>query len=283
MASDTNRISYMVLAAVMERSSRNNHQVKALANAAKQIRILPIVEEEPPVNTVDYAYYCTRKEKSVKRGFFCGKLGRLVASSSQPKPIRLSTPSCRPRDTVSTVATLRLRFDPVGNEQPPRLGSMISKLKASSFYSATPWEEFPCQSGNIPFSQVGQALFNESIPLSTMCVASVHWQKHCILSDADSRDLSNTTLSEYSSGLPVSFSEGTYYTASVVVPITLPETKAFVPTFHSCLVSRIYSLDLSLTYSTPGANFLAPTIHLRLPVQITTQPKYDSLEPFIEG
>ncbi|KAJ5125219.1 Carboxypeptidase [Penicillium atrosanguineum] len=286
MAPDMSQISYIIRAAVNKRSTADHRQIKALANVAKKVRIIPVVEEEAPINTVDHTYYCTRKEKSVKRGFLRGKLGRLVAASAQPKPIRLSPPSCDARDTVSTVATVQLRFDPVGNEQPPRLGSMVSKLKVSTFYSATPWEDFPCQAGTTPFSQIGQALFTETVPLSTMCVASAQWQKHSILSDADRRDSLNSTsstASEQSVSPSSEFLGDTYYTASVVIPITLPKTKTFVPTFHSCLMSRTYSLDLSLTYHTPGTNVLTPTIYLRLPIQITTQPKYDTLKSAIEG
>ena len=38
-----------------------------------------------------------------------------------------------------------------------------------------------------------------------------------------------------------------YYLARIVVPIELPEDGIFVPTFHSCLVSRFYSLKVSLS------------------------------------
>jgi hypothetical protein len=83
-----------------------------------------------------------------------------------------------------------------------------------------------------------------------------------------------STTSDDSTGPSTSLSGDTYYTASVVIPISLPKNKTFVPTFHSCLISRTYSLDLSLTYHTPGANVLTPTVSLRLPIQVITQPKY---------
>jgi hypothetical protein len=67
--------------------------------------------------------------------------------------------------------------------------------------------------------------------------------------------------------------EGVYYTASVVVPIILPKKKAFVPTFQSCLIARIYSLDLSLSFHPVGKTVLTPTLSLRVPIQITSQPK----------
>lgn len=274
MAPHMSQISYIIRAAVLKRSSTDHRQVKALANIAKKVRIIPSIEEEPPINITDHSYYCTRKEKSVKRGFLRGKLGRLVVSSSQPSAIKLLAPSCQPRDTVSTVATVQLRFDPVGDEQPPRLGSFSSKIRSSTFYSASPWEDYPSQSDTLPFSQGGQGLFTESVPLSTMCVASAKWKKHSIDSDSERRDSLTSTSSTDSVEPSSSFTGTTYYTTSLIVPITLPKSKTFVPTFHSCLMSRTYSLDLSLSYHTPGANVLTPSISLRLPLQITTQPGY---------
>jgi hypothetical protein len=156
---------------------------------------------------------------------------------------------------------------------------MTSKIKASTFYSAGPWDDFPMQSGSTPISQVGQGLFTESVPISNMCVASAKWIKHSASTECERRDSVQSMTSDDSTGPSTSFSGDTYYTASVVIPISLPNNKTFVPTFHTCLISRTYSLDLSLTYHTPGTNVLTPTISLRLPVQVITQPKYaDSLK-----
>ncbi|KAJ5087324.1 hypothetical protein N7456_010940 [Penicillium angulare] len=277
MAPDMSQISYLIRVAILKRSSTSHH-LKSLANVGKKVRIIPTVSEDPPINTSNHTYYCPRKEKTVKRGLLRGKQGHLVASASQPQPIRLHATTCEPQDTVSTVAKVQLRFDPVGNEQPPRLGSMSSKIKASTFYSSNPWEDFPSQSSSIPLSHVGQGLFNESVNLSNMCVASAQWEKHTSTNTNSSvierRDSLISSCSDDSTGPSSSFTGDTYYTASLVIPVTLPNSKTFVPTFHSCLMSRTYSLDLSLSYHTPGTNILTPTITLRLPVQIITEPKY---------
>ncbi|KAJ5862816.1 hypothetical protein N7455_006884 [Penicillium solitum] len=240
-----------------------------LATHAKKVRIIPTVEEEPPINVLDHPYYCTSKATSGRHGPLRTKLGRLLASSSQPKPIRLLPPSY-PGDTVSTVTTLRLRFDPVGNEQPPRLGSMTSKLKASTFYGVTPWADFPCQYGTVLSGEGGQAVFTECIPLLTMCVSSAQWEKHSASSGSDRRDSIHRVTSEDSDDPSASSFKDNYYTTSIIIPITIPNSKIFVPTFHSCLVSRTYSLDLSLTYHTAGMKILKPTISLCVPIQITT-------------
>ncbi|KAJ6014842.1 hypothetical protein N7540_009433 [Penicillium herquei] len=271
MAPNMSKNAYTIRVGVMKKSSSDPHTVKALAHVAKKIRIIPTMEEEAPIDTAGHTYYRTRHEKTVKRGFLRGKQGQMVAEAAQPKPIRLLPLTSLPCDAVSTVAKVHLRFEPVGDEQPPRLGSMTSKLKTSTFYGCNPWEDFPSQSNGVPFSQVGQGLFNESSTLSTMCVAAAQWEKQSV-SDAERRDSVNSTVSNISSP-SAAFSGDTYYTTSLLVPVSLPKSKVFVPTFHSCLMSRVYSLDLNLTYHTPGANVLTPSINLRLPVQIITTPK----------
>jgi hypothetical protein len=271
MAPEMSQIAYIIRASVHQKQLAG-HGVKSIAAIAKKVRIIPFVEEEPPVDITGNSSLCMRKEKSVKRGTLRSTLGRLVASTSQPKPIQLLPPTCEPSDTVSTVATVNLRFDPVKNEQPPPLGSMTSKLRASTFYSASPWDDFPCSTG-VPFAQVGRGLYTENVPLSTMCVASAQWTKQSASNDTR-RDSTSSTSSDSSTGPSSAFIGDTYYTASIVIPVTLPKSKAFVPTFHSCLMSRTYSLDLALTYHTPAANIMTPTISLRVPIQFASQTKY---------
>ena len=56
-----------------------------------------------------------------------------------------------------------------------------------------------------------------------------------------------------------------------MVPISLPSSKAWVPTFHSCIVSRIYTLDLSLSVHKPGTGAPTSTVSLKVPVQIAVE------------
>ena len=75
------------------------------------------------------------------------------------------------------------------------------------------------------------------------------------------------------------YNGGAYYVARILVPIELPANKAFVPTFHSCLISRTYSLGLSLsTNSAFGGN-----LDLKLPIQVAASPslRNDSPRPSI--
>ncbi|KAB8213202.1 hypothetical protein BDV33DRAFT_210433 [Aspergillus novoparasiticus] len=238
LAPDMCRISYLIRVSVQRKPE--NAPSKALASVEKKVRIIPAVDEEPPLNIMDDDSYCIWKEKDVKRGFMRGELGRLVVASSQPKPVQLCPPNSEATDSVSTAATVHLRFDPVGNEEPPRLGTVWSKLRESSLFSAEPWGDYPSPR-NVPWAQIGQGCSSESL-----------------------------------TGPLTSFTGETYYTASIVVPITLPKTKAFVPTFHSCLISRIYCLELSLSYHTPNANILTPTATVKIPIQLTIRSRSDA-------
>ncbi|KAF7714567.1 Uncharacterized protein PECH_006117 [Penicillium ucsense] len=272
MAPSMCQVSYTVRAAVLKKPVGDQGELKTLANTAKKVRIIPAIAEEPPINVADHTVYITQKEKLVKRGFLRGKLGRLVASASQPSPIRLLPLGRAADNTVTTVARIHLRFDPVGGEQPPKLGSLSSKIRVSTHFGAGPWEDFPTQKTSTHQGQVGQGLYIDAVPISNMCVASAQWKKHTTQLEPERRSSMLSMISDDSQESTTADAKATYFTTSLVIPISLPKNKAFVPTFHSCLISRIYALDLSLTYHTPGANVLTPTISLRLPIQVITQP-----------
>ncbi|OJJ49100.1 hypothetical protein ASPZODRAFT_1396799 [Penicilliopsis zonata CBS 506.65] len=296
------QVAYMIRAVVTkdENSNNNNNnnnnnnggQVssKLLASVEKPIRIIPTIEEEPPLTVADHPRdYCTRKEKVVKRGLLRRALGRIVVAAAQPAPLQLH--ACEGTVMESGgVATVQVRFDPVGDEQPPPLGKLWSKLKVMTFYSGTPWASYPSASSALVCAQYGKGMYQETIPLSSLCVASAQWTKHGNLvggTPRTSRQGSLCSESSFQSSTPSSFSSSssasttesltgpsalnssTYYTTSLVVPLSLPDSKAFIPTFHSCIISRTYTLDLSLSFHPPNTSFLSPCVSLRVPLQIT--------------
>lgn len=274
MAPDMSQIGYKVVVTINRRLDTNSRAIKTIVSHAKKVRIIPTTEEAPPIDTEGHSNYCLRKEKTVKRGFLRGVQGKLIASASQPKVIRLAAPNCETKDHVSTVAKIQLRFEPVGDEKPPRLGSITSRIKANTFYNANPWTDFPMQSAaHTGYSTIGEALFSESVPLSNMCVSSAQWERHPSSSSEERRESVSTICSDVSAGPSDSFTGGVFYTASLVVPVTLPNNRKFIPTFHSCLMSRVYSIELGLSWHTPSTNVLTPSLTLRLPVQMMTESK----------
>ena len=290
-----------------------------------RIRIVPAREEEPPMQ-IDPAssIYALRKEKNVRKGIFKigKKLGRLSAQVAQPKSLRLPAPNSQSSASITTMASVTLRFDPASEtEQPPQMANLAARLKVVTFYGASSFRMLPDLSTCDTWSHL-HGSYPEHVPLSCRNIGSVLWTKHdpenrkiSVTSNASSmaddlsrRESSLSTDSSTSSSSDASIPEASsaydsslpYYTAKVLVPVSLPhqigstEEEAqspttrsslsrgskkivFVPSFHSCVISRTYTLDLNLSFNPVKAqnnttNALSTSsITLRTPIQISQE------------
>ena len=280
MAPEMSRIQYMIRARMIK-ARATGIKSSEVADKAIKVRIVPAKEEDPPLNIdEDNKDYELRREKDVKKGLFKGKLGRITAEAPQPAGFRLPALQNRTSCPISTMTTVKLRFDPVDDKvQPPALGSIVSKLRAQTFFGSVPFRNLPSKS-TINTWDTQRGHYVQPVELSSRCISSVEWQKH------DRRESSATSLSrrqsdfsDLSTGSTNNIPEpssayrpGTpFYTARVLVPMSLPKTRSFAPTFHSCSISRTYTLDLNISYHTPGATVSTPSIQLRLPIQISAE------------
>jgi hypothetical protein len=147
-----------------------------------------------------------------------------------------------------------------------------------TFFSTTPWDDFPSKSPGLTWNQ-NRGFYTKTVPLSSMCVASARWEKHSMAEGKIRRvSLQSASSADTVMGSSASYAGSVFYTASIIVPITLPPGKAFVPTFHSCLVSRVYVLELCVSYHTPNANALASSVTLKIPLQVTSAYREGSIE-----
>lgn len=145
LAPDMSKISYCIRARLAKRSPEGRHI--DLVDKSRAVRVIPAREEQPPINVEkDNNDFTMRKEKSTRKGLFNigKKTGRLTAETAQPNSFRLPPPNKQTREPVSTVATINLRFDPQNaDDQPPELGSIVSKLRAHTFFGAAPFKMMP--------------------------------------------------------------------------------------------------------------------------------------------
>lgn len=278
MAPDMGTISYAIKARVIHGKGKSGKQL-VVAESSKRLRIVPAVDEQRPVPVFGGLRddYRLRQEKEIKKGIFKGKLGCFTMESSQPKSLRLpplhSDTSC----PVTTMATVNVRFDPADESvQPPTLSSLSTKLKVATFFSTLPMTSIPSKTTDFHYNSTKGVLV-ETIPLSSLCVASAQWELHSpntpIRRDSAFSTVSKPTIPEPSS----SYGGRTFYTAQILVPITLPKgNKVFVPSFHSCLISRLYALDFHLAIKAPSATMTAPTMHIKVPIQISMAAKPDA-------
>ena len=304
MAPQMSRICYTIHARLMRASDRDGQDV-LVAEGRRSIRIVPATEEDPPLQ-VEEAYgdgpYVLRRHKDLRKGLFKGRLGSLAIQAQQPRSLQLP-PSPRGGDGVmmasfpaSIMATVMVRFDPADESAliQPRLGQLVTRLRAQTLFSTIPARDF--RGLDDEGYRSDRSSYSEAVLLSSRCVRSVRWERHASNHDAvvlaDTADSNRNNKHVIIPAPTPSYRGGTFYTAKIVVPITLPKGKAFVPTFHSCLVSRVYTLEFSLAASTPGnggggralhaLSGTSATLSLRVPIQITSigsyplgQPTYD--------
>ncbi|KLJ11703.1 hypothetical protein EMPG_13125 [Blastomyces silverae] len=275
------QIQYAIRAQIFK-ASPVDASLKVLVDTRQKVRVIPAVDQAPPLSVPDDSEeYRIRKEKDVKKGALRGKIGRIVMAAAQPKaiPVPASTATQPAEGTPSTMVTLHLRFDPTNeNQQPPRLSRVWTRLKVNTFFSAEPWADIPAKSTSLTWA-LNRGFYTDTVSLASRCVASATWKKHTgnspcpsAASSVHRRDSFQSTSSvESLVGPSAEYAGETYYTACILVPISLPSTRAYIPTFHSCLSSRTYALEISLSYHTPSASLTVPTLALRVPVQISTR------------
>lgn len=272
LAPDMARVAYCVKVQVVRNRERDGHDV-VLVEGSKKLRVVPAVQEAPPVSLGEgFEDYIVSKTKSLKKGMFSGKLGHITVSAAQPSALVLSAPTEGITTSPTTMATVKLRFDPHdATSQPPRLGGLNTKIKSTTFYSARPSSMLPSHFNMVSHYESTRGVYDTTVSLSSRCVESVAWKRHEPRQISERRNSdSSTSSSDFSDSAlaPEQKPGNPFYTASILVPITLPTNKTWIPSFHSCIVSRVYAIDLSLSIHTPGAGVPSTSVVLHLPVQI---------------
>ena len=280
MAPEMSKIIYSIRVKVTKVNQAG--RIVGDADKAVRLRIMPVREELPPVDiSEDNKDYEIRTEKDVKKGLFkVGKIGRLTAETMQPKSLRLPPPSPKSQAPVTTMTTVNLRFDPHDpGDVPPALGSIISKLRVQTFFGASPFKNIPSKA-NMNIWDIQKSYYTETVELSSRCISTVSWGRHdSTESSNDSTRRPSVFSTSSTNSIPeasAAYTGGRFWTASVLVPISLPSNKAFPPSFHSCIVSRVYVLEFNISFSTPGSKVSTSSIMLRVPIQISCEGNPDA-------
>jgi hypothetical protein len=272
LAPEMSKVQYAIKVRVVRNRESDNKEI-VLVEGLRKLHIVPAVAEAPPmsIGATDYEYRLS-KTKSLKKGMFSGKFGKITVSAVQTSALVLPAPSSKSSVAPTTMATVNLRFDPHKIlSQPPRLGGLTTKIKSSTFFAARPASAFPNHRNTLSQFETFRSVYDHSISLSSRCVESVAWTKHTPAPAYTRRNSAySTSSSDCSDNVYASEPKdnAVYYSATILVPITLPSSKTWIPTFHNCITSRVYTIDLNLTIHTPGTGVPASSVSLHLPVQI---------------
>lgn len=328
LAPEMAKVTYSIKARVKKASPSTGRELDEEEKVVK-VRIAPAREEEPPSSIrQDNTSYILRKEKNVRGGVFKigKKLGRLTAEVKQPRSLRIPHIVKKCMSPVTTMTTIRLRFDPAtAQEQPPQLASLATRLKVYTFYGATSYKTLPELSKFDSWSTL-HGMYPETVELTSRNMGNVSWTRHessdieqsnvRTESDASRRPSTHSagSTASYSSREDIPDASSTYnstfpfYTSKVLVPVTLPSNSdgrsapsrssvpslsstgssrklIFVPTFHTCIISRIYALELGLSFvpvnaqGNSSATLTTSSVTLRTPIQISRESGAPSFSP----
>lgn len=200
-----------------------------------KVRVKPALEEQPPLNLDKFGdEFCLHREKLVRDGSSKTPQGTLAVTLEQPKPFWL--PLRDPYSTVSRAIRLFLRYTPTDSNDTtlPKLKSLRGQLTGTTLFTTSFHDDIPTKKKDL----LGRPLnFEDTIfPSFTLNIPTPQWSQD----------------------------ESGCYTTTLLVPLWLPPEN-FIITFHSCLMSRMYTIHFRLAVSNTA------TFSLKAPVDIIAQ------------
>lgn len=292
-------VEYCIKARVWRWPDTQGPAVKIM-EAIKLIQFLPAFSEDAPLSiTKKDMLYRMSTSKTIRKNLITAKIGKLTAAGQQPRAVIMQPDG---RVGVSTTAQIDLKFEPVSADvQPPKITGISSKITAHTYYSSGSISNLT----NIGDFNAGlisdrRGVYTKSISLQTGPLGTgVTWFTHEAGRDSGySSDTSpeSTASEEDAPGAEVQKrhrrksktitnivrpskpqspprqapASQIYHTTTLQLPVNLPTArKHIIPTFHSCIASRVYTLHVSLTVASGPTT--SSTISLDLPIQIAVE------------
>ncbi|KAJ5355646.1 hypothetical protein N7517_010255 [Penicillium concentricum] len=242
MSPEMVEVVYSINLALWQRDGKAGRS-KKIQESTHPVQILPTRNEHPPILVPSKnKYYKLRAENSLFTGMLRHACGKFAACSAQPPAIWIHSLQPTKMD-ASTSIKIDLRFDPAHLGQfPPNLLAAEFQLRAMTFFGMEPWQDYP-----------------DLTDISTWGARREFWSDCVALTANDEVQMDWKSQAE---------GERTIFTASIETSISLPTHRRYPPTFHSCLVSRVYSLKARLFYRVHGKARGRSSISVSVPVEI---------------
>lgn len=288
MAPNMASVEYAIEARVFSQPDLHGKQVKVM-EASQKIQVLPSSAEEPPLSLTKHdRLYTMTKSKTLRKGLLSGKQGRLTAEAVQPGAVTLGPDG---HAMSGTTAQIKLTFDPASADiVPPKVTGVTGKVVAHTYYSSSGISDFPnvgdwtrdavtqqrgaySASASLPEVSVGHALWAQNLPSVVRRDSGYSTGSRSEL-DVEGANKSSRRESRSHGGGKTKTGVGAaspiFHTTTLRLPINLPlDKKTFIPTFHSCITSRFYTLQLSLSLASGSS---VNTVSLSLPLQVAVAP-----------
>ncbi|KAK3318314.1 hypothetical protein B0H66DRAFT_232864 [Apodospora peruviana] len=287
------QIEYSIKGRVLHQPDLGRTKLRIM-EATQTIHVLPASVEEPPLNVTDNdRLYHMSGSKSIRKTVLSTKVGRLTAEGSQPPPALLRFDGVGMLSPAT--AQINLKFEPTSVDvAPPKVTGISGKVTAHTFFSSGAIGSFPnLGDWSEQFISDKRGIYSTSAALPPISVSHARWQQHITASARrDSGYSSDHNTADTDSGTPPAAAPSNssrssrrrttqqqngkskkkqngspiFQTTTQQLSFSLPmDKKTFIPTFHSCIISRVYTLQLALTVAVGSAT---RTITLVLPLQV---------------
>lgn len=223
----------------------------------RPITLFPTLDQEPPVCTSDFpGEYKLFERKTLRTLFPFRRVGELLVQTSEATPFEFS---CEKQNASASVK-IKLRYSrPDHNTAPPEpfYGTVVSKLRSSTFVSVMPQQRMPTR--------------KEAHKSPFMTQHTTYHMNH-------KRKL------RFSQWKPVKSngktSQGSEWESEATLAVEYSGDTFLEPTFASSLVSRRYALCMSVEIEGCGRT----SVDLLVPVHIRYRAKpYDRQPPILEN
>lgn len=293
-APDMTQIEYAINAKAIQHAAGT--AVKVM-EAHHILKVLPSLPEDAPLDiTFRDEWYKLSKTKTVRKSLFSSKTGQFTASAIQPNAVMLSADGHK---SSMTSVRVNMEYAPSSAETtPPKINSVTGKLVCTTFFSAVPVNHLPNLGSRTNCESTPCLNYATTHSLFTLPVELVSWMQQ----DASSRSRRDSGYSstvvdgdasetDASGGRRRQSSRGKSskkpklstikHTTDLVIPFTVSNSnkKLFLPTFHSCLISRTYTLQLSLSVG-PTNTAISLSVPLQIGVETVYEPQGHELPSF---
>ncbi|OAQ99983.1 hypothetical protein LLEC1_07803 [Akanthomyces lecanii] len=253
---DTARVQYCISVSVLQRTAFMPEPVSVL-RGHREVNVLPAYAEDAPLDVElgdKGGEYKLAAFKALRKTLVSRRIGTVAVQAAQPAAVVLSSDA---REASQARVALNLRFVPTdriseiistGDEASlPAVHSITAKLIAKTYYNTSHMGAFPDRNRARHELNFGASLYySDSSRAMNVPFASADkgWEQQ---KEADEPRAWETTLN-----------------ADFQLP--MDHRKILLPTFHSCLLSRTYTLRLVLCIG-PGRTNVALSLPLQLVVQ----------------
>jgi hypothetical protein len=208
----------------------------------------PRIEQPPLLITEDNILYRMSRRRFVTEGMRRRRIGHLSAHATQPAAIHYCPPSQTNSTSNKLTTNVRINFQyqTTSGRPLPDLRKGRLELNAITSFAVEPWSDYPNLMDQSDLN-AHYAHYIKAVSVPSLSARKMLWKRDSVQDDG--------MLTEI-------------YTGVLDLPIVLPDKTSFPPTFHSCLVSRTYSLRLELFFEPCSQWAASCKLSLTVPVQI---------------